>query len=549
MPMRSIASTTFLRSRRPWRKLCCALLAVLLCAGLTPVRALDNALTVAIVADDAMQLYPLSLRERDPVSVLALVYEGLFELDDNEQPTGKLALEWEFANDGKRLDITLRSGVTFHNGQPLTAADVCATLDRIQQLSGLNSNLETDIPAEERGLYQSVLYFISGWSASEENELQLSITLRRSYYGALYALTFPILPASEVASEAPSGTGPYRIAEYVPGVQLRLTANTSWWRRAPQITDVVANIYAESDDVLDAFEAGDVDVAMTRSLNATRYSGSLNSYLIDYRTRQLEVLLMNHSYRKQDGSLEDVQMRQAILMAIDRDALISSVYQNMATPATGPVMSGTWLYDESAAQDTYAPEVSRAILDSLGWRLATDGKRYQPDNAVEGMALYFPILVYDEPGSNVRRNAAEQIAQMLKDVGINASVSIRSYEEVLTNLNSGNFALALCAYNLDVVPDPGFMLLSNAGVNYPGANFSRYNSQDMNTLIRDLRAGCYEADAFQSKMSEIQHQFSNDIPFAALYWRTGALLAREAFTEARDIRELELLRGIESWSY
>ena len=120
---------------------------------------------------------------------------------------------------------------------------------------------------------------------------------------------------------------------------------------------------------------------------------------------------------------------------------------------------------------------------------------------------------------------------------------------MLTNLNSGNFALALCAYNLDVVPDPGFMLLSNAGVNYPGANFSRYNSQDMNTLIRDLRAGCYEADAFQSKMSEIQHQFSNDIPFAALYWRTGALLAREAFTEARDIRELELLRGIESWSY
>ena len=111
MPMRSIASTTSLRSRRPWRKLCCALLAVLLCAGLTPVRALDNALTVAIVADDAMQLYPLSLRERDPVSVLALVYEGLFELDDNEQPTGKLALEWEFANDGKRLDITLRSGV------------------------------------------------------------------------------------------------------------------------------------------------------------------------------------------------------------------------------------------------------------------------------------------------------------------------------------------------------------------------------------------------------------------------------------------------------
>ena len=75
-----------------------------------------------------------------------------------------------------------------------------------------------------------------------------------------------------------------------------------------------------------------------------------------------------------------------------------------------------------------------------------------------------------------------------------------------------------------------------------------YNSKEMNTLIQDLRKS-YDADAFKSKMTEVQYQFANDIPFAALYWRTGALLAREAFTEARDIRELELLRGLESWIY
>ena len=142
--------------------------------------------------------------------MLALVYEGLFTLDDNEQPVGKLAKYWEFANSGKRLDITLQSGVTFHNGEPLTARDVCATLDRIKELSGMNDDQETDIAPEERGLYQSVMYYISGWSASEEDDLQLSISLRRSYYGALYALTFPILPASEVDQAAPAGTGPYR---------------------------------------------------------------------------------------------------------------------------------------------------------------------------------------------------------------------------------------------------------------------------------------------------------------------------------------------------
>lgn len=556
--MKFTESIIFPRSRRRLpRKLLCLLLALPLIAATAPALALGSSMTVGIVASDTMELAPLSLRERDPVSMLALVYEGLFTLDDDEQPVGKLAKYWEFSNNGKRLDITLQPNVTFHNGDPLTASDVCATLDRIRELSGLDAELESvvELPPEERGLYQSLMYFIKDWKASEEDELQLSISLRRGYYGALYALTFPILPAGEVDQSAPAGTGPYRIEEYEPGVRLWLMANTAWWQRPPQVTDVVANIYAGTEDVLDAFESGDVDVTMTRSLNATRYSGSLNSYMITYRTRQLEVLLMNHKYKKTDGALDDARMRQAISLAIDRDALIKSVYQNMATPATGPVMSGTWLYEESTAnqtqnagQSSYNPEKARSLLDEMGWKLASDGKRYKTDNAVEGQGLYFTILVYDEPGTNVRRNAAEQIAQMLKAVGINITVYIHSYEDVMKSLNSGNYSLALCAYNLDVVPDPGFMLLSSAGVNYPGANFARYNSSDMNELIRDLRAA-YDPAAFKSKLSEVQRLFTKDLPFAPLYWRTGALLAREAFTEVRDVRELELLRGLEAWTY
>ena len=76
-----------------------------------------------------LALRPLELNQRDVVSLLGLVYEGLFEMDDNAQPQPKLAYAYSFSNDGRKLQVTLRQDVTFHNGEALTSADVIATLD------------------------------------------------------------------------------------------------------------------------------------------------------------------------------------------------------------------------------------------------------------------------------------------------------------------------------------------------------------------------------------------------------------------------------------
>ena len=103
--------------------LACVLL-VLPAAGL----AASTSLSVAIVADDHLALRPLELNHRDVVSLLNLVYEGLFEIDDNYQPQPKLAYAYSFSNDGRKVQVTLRDDISFHNGQTLTSADVVATL-------------------------------------------------------------------------------------------------------------------------------------------------------------------------------------------------------------------------------------------------------------------------------------------------------------------------------------------------------------------------------------------------------------------------------------
>jgi len=506
-----------------------------LCPALS-LAAAPSYLTCAIVATDDLALRPLELNQRDVVSVLDLVYEGLFSMDDNYNPQPELAYSYEFISNGRRLRVVLRDDVTFHNGQKLTANDVVATLDYMLELSGFDNDLNSEYDLVDRGLYYSTFYSIKSWEAEDEHTLLFN--LRRASYGSLYALTFPILPAGEVANDMPAGTGPYKYDGYERGSAIWLVSNKGWWKRAPQVTNIRASIYKDAEKALSAFDAQDVDVAMTRSINASRYSGSLNSFSLSARTRQLEVLLMNRAYKylKSDENGKNL-VREAISYAINRSELISSVYQGMASVAYTPVPTGTWLSNESTIQDIYDPLMAESLLDQAGWKMADDGKRYKNGEKMEN----FRILVYDEPGSTVRTNAANKIAEQLNAVGIPAYVATWSRANVISKLQHADYSLALVAFNFDVAPDPGFTLTSTASCNY-----TRYRSDDMNDLLAQLRSSVNPAD-YQNAMSLIQDQFEQDIPYICLYWRSGALLSRSAFTDARDIRELELLRGVESY--
>lgn len=495
-----------------------------------------SALTVGIAATPDVQLRPLELNQRDMVSVLDMVYEGLFTIDDNYQPQPELAYSYSFISNNQRLEVILRDDVTFHNGKKLNAYDVAATLDYMYELSGFDRDLNSEVELTERGLYYSTFYSIKSWEVTDERTILF--TLRRASYGSLYSLTFPILPAEEVRSEMPSGTGPYKYDGYEPESILWLAANSTWWKRIPQIRNIRVNIYPDTESVLTAFDLQFIDTAMTRSINASRYSGSLNSFSLQARTRQLEALLINRAFSvfKSDNDGKNL-VREAISYAINRSELISSTYQGMASVAYTPIPVGTWMSNETTINDKYDPLMAAALLDSAGYKMADDGKRYKDGKPFPTMYL----LVYDEPGSRVRTNAANKIKDQLAAVGIPVIVSTKSRDYTITKLKSGDYSLALVAFNFDVNPDPGFTLTSTASCNY-----TRYRSDDMNDLLAQLRKSA-TPDEYRYAMNLIQDQFEQDIPYIALYWRAGALLSRNAFTDARDIRELELLRGTESF--
>ena len=126
-------------------------------------------------------------------------------------------------------------------------------------------------------------------------------------------------------------------------------------------------------------------------------------------------------------------------------------------------------------------------------------------------------------------------------MGIECKVETLTYKEARDKLKAGSYDLCLAAFNIDFTPDPGYLLISGNNCNY-----MRYKSTEMDNRFKTLRAA-QEESAYRAALQSIQTLFWNDSPFVCLYYRNGSVLTRKMFTDARDVREPEVLRGIETF--
>ena len=168
---------------------------------------------------------PFEPVERDMLSVYDMVYESLVVIDENYMPQPCLAESWEESSGGKYWTFHLRRDVHFTDGTPLTAADVVASAQYI--LNRANDENITD-----HGFYSNLKYFVSGISAKDD--YTVTVKTSRPYYGLLYEMTFPVVPADCVGDDNPPGSGPYMILEFHPGESMWLSANNGWWKTHPQ---------------------------------------------------------------------------------------------------------------------------------------------------------------------------------------------------------------------------------------------------------------------------------------------------------------------------
>jgi len=492
---------------------------------------MDDYLTLGMISVKTVSLNPLAAEEREFQSLTALIYEGLYSLDDDYMPQLCLARSCDATSDGKRWTVWMRSDITFHDGTPCTAYDVEATINEILRLA-----------KEGKGQYNQLQYIISSVSVNSAESLQINVS--RPYYGIRLALTFPILKQSEVQSTQPVGTGPYKVHVFDPASTLLLSANENWWGGAPNVKNINVTFRATNRELITDYEYNRIDAAITRSASAGQYQTGLTNLNIAYRTRQLETLLLNHS--KNAFPLDNINVRKAIRYAIDFDAIANTVYMGMAKRTDTPLPAGTWMYKENDGAFSYDPDKARALLDAEGWVSNPNrdsGIRHTvvTENGKQvDKRLRLGLYVYEEQDNSVRVQAAGMIADYLAAVGINVHVETVNFSTAAARLAARNYDMAIAAYQMDVVPDPGFLLMSGNTGNYCG-----YKSTEMDNLFKRLRTQMDFA-SFRQTLWDIQDRFTEDCPFICMWYRAGALLTRKVFTTVRDVREPEILRGIEA---
>ncbi|MEA4928906.1 MAG: ABC transporter substrate-binding protein [Candidatus Limiplasma sp.] len=513
------------------KRIVCLLLTLLLLFPMAAAMAenVDDSLIVGIYSTRTTELRPLNPQERDIVSIYGLVYESLVTVDDNGLPQPLLAETWDETGNGKTWTFTLRENVTFSDGTPLTAGDVVASCKYLLTLANSED-------PNARGFYQTLRYMVSDIVAQDDRTVVIKAT-KRTYYGLLYALTFPVVPASQVDTPSPLGTGPYILSSFEPANYLWLKTNENWWQTKPQVKEIMVSLFSSNKELITAYEYGRVDTAFTRSVAASQYKSGINTLSITYSTRQLETLLLNHD----EFPLGNLNIRKAIRAAIDTNLISTNVYMGMTIDADTPISSASWLYYDQENTFKYNLELAQQLIADEGWS-DTDGDGIL-DKVVEDGKKNFVLrlYVYEDPQNDVRFETANMIADMLGALKIKVNITTMTYDQELEKLKAGGFDMALASFQMDNTPDAGFMLMKGND-----ANYCRYVSSEMTSLYNTLRTN-YSQEDFAYTTQAIQQQFANDVPFICLFYRAGAILTRKMFTTVRDIREFELLRGIEAF--
>lgn len=307
------------------------------------------------------------------VDLVRLVYSGLFRYNTDQELVPDLAESYTLSEDKKTYTVVLRDHVLWHDGNPLTAADVAFTVESIQNPS-VNSPL---------------LVSFQGVNVSAPDDRTVVFTLKEPFPGFLASLTLGILPEHvwiDVPPEhmrltqknlRPVGSGPFRFEKLEKddsGFILRyeLSRNDQWYRRPPYLKTFVLEFYTAYDGT-----TGAIQQLRGQKIDALHFvpydmRSRVARKHISLHTLQLPQYTALFFNQKQQPALEQATLRQALALSIDKDRIVRESLENEGQVIHSPILPGFPAYNPEIEKMAYDPAGANTLLDEVWPGISAD---------------------------------------------------------------------------------------------------------------------------------------------------------------------------------
>ena len=403
------------------------------------------------ISDAFSTVDPHNLSLNSDIMLSRQVYEPLYWINDEGEEIPMLATEYSISEDGLTWTFQLREGVTFQNGDPLTAQDVVYSYERCFDNAYMQEKVEA----------------IDSVTAPDDSTVEMHLKYQ---FSPLMEKIAAIGIVSQSFAEAnmddqgllgfnACGTGAYSVKEAIPDVSITLEAYSGYWGGEAPIKTLNFEQITDETTAVTAFEAGEIDVMSIPSANWAQISES-GQYNTDSRPSNHVVYLI---FNTEAAPFDNRELRQAIAYAINREDIIAVAADGLADPATSLATSYMLGYTEDHMTYEYDPEKAKELLAEAGY---PDGLDIGSMKTMSGS--YFEKVM-------------QVVQSQLAEVGITSTIEGMDGNSLVEDCITGNFTLADMGQNLSLDYDFLKTYFNEEYIN--GLNMARVSDSQIQELF------------------------------------------------------------------
>lgn len=458
----------------------------------------------------------------------------------------------EVSEDGKKYTFTLKDGIKWQDGRPITSEDIEFTfkviMDKTYTGRFERENLDVVGWKEYRDGESSS---ISGFEIIDDRKFSISLNSANgksiNYFAIdpiakhIYGVDYVQGNAKDLEkyNKTPFGNGPYKFVSYRDGEEIVLIANENYYKGKPKIENLIFRVINETNQLL-LLQNGDIDIirqgmsVTDENLQLLEQLGFVNATITE--NLGYGFIAINHK----EEIMQDIKVRKALAYGLDRQSVVEAAFGGQANVIDIPQSTVSWAYpeDEDFTKYNFDPEKAKSLLEEAGWKVGTDGIREK-----DGVKLSLKFLA-SSPNS-VNDVLVPIMISNYKDIGIELKaeqMEFRTLIEKQSEAKDGKFSyhLAFLAWALTPDPDSSSVFGTDGSSNkvlYSNPVIDNLLKNALNEFDQAKRAELY---------NELYKEISNDLPYIFLYQRKNmdAYLSRvkgiEGATPYRSfIKDLE----------